>query len=179
MLPIFLALAFILLLFIIVLAGQPDEFKVCRSAKISAQPEAVFPNINELKKWDAWSPWAKLDPNCKITYAGPPAGVDASYSWSGNKKVGEGKLTIVESAPSYLVRLRLEFQKPFQATNTAEFTFHPEGGQTVVTWIMLGNNNFMSKMFGLFMSCDNMVGRDFEKGLAAMKAVVETSARDK
>ena len=136
-------------------------------------PEKIFPHVNELRNWEAWNPWAKLDPNCKMTYSGPPAGASAGYAWAGNKKVGEGRLTITESKPSQLVRLKLEFLKPFAATNTAEFTFQPEGSQTAVTWSMSGKNNFMSKAFGLFMNCDKMIGGDFEKGLVAMKMVVE------
>ena len=173
MLPVLFALALVGILFIVVIAGQPDEFKVVRTTNIAAPPEKVFPHVNELKKWDAWSPWAKIDPNCKMTYVGPPAGVDASYSWAGNNKVGEGKMTIAESAPSSLIRLRLEFLKPFKATNTAEFKFTPEDGQTLVTWSMIGKNNFVFKVFGLFMDCDTMVGKDFEKGLASLKGVAE------
>jgi len=177
MLPVLFALALVGILFIVVIAGRPDEFTVMRFTKIAAAPEKVFPHVNELKKWDAWSPWAKIDPNCKMTYGGPPAGVDASYSWVGNNKVGAGRLTVTESLPGNLIRLRLEFLKPFKATNTAEFKFTPEGGQTFVTWSMTGKNNFFFKVFGLFMDCDSMVGKDFEKGLASLKSVAETAAK--
>jgi hypothetical protein len=173
MLPVLLALAIIGLLLFVIIVGRPDEFTVSRSAKMVAPPEKIFPHVNELKKWDDWSPWAKLDPNCQITYAGPPVGVDASYSWVGNNKVGAGKLTITESVPCSLVRFRLEFIKPFQATNAAEFKFQSEGGQTLVTWSMVGNNNFMSKIFSVLVDCEKMVGKDFEKGLASIKAIVE------
>ena len=176
MIPILLALGIVAILLFVIIAGQPDEFTVMRPVKISAPPEKVFPHVNELKKWDAWSPWAKIDPNCKMTYVGPPAGVDASYGWAGNNKVGEGKLTIIESAPSSLIGLRLEFLKPFKATNTAEFKFTPEGGQTLVTWSMTGKNNFFFKVFGLFMDCDTMVGKDFEKGLASLKGIAEKAS---
>lgn len=176
MIPILLALAIIAILLFVIIAGRPDEFTVWRSAKISAPPEKIFPHINELRQWDAWSPWAKIDPNCKIVFEGPAAGSGASYTWSGNKKVGEGKMTIAESAPSSLIRLRLEFLKPFKATNTAEFKFSLEGGQTLVTWSMTGKNNFFFKVFGLFMDCDTMVGRDFEKGLGSLKTVVEKAS---
>ena len=114
MLPVLFALALVGILFIVVIAGRPDEFTVMRFTKIAAAPEKVFPHVNELKKWDAWSPWAKIDPNCKMTYGGPPAGVDASYSWVGNNKVGAGRLTVTESLPGNLIRLRLEFLKPFK-----------------------------------------------------------------
>jgi len=174
MIPILLALAFIAILFIVVIAGQPDEFKVVRSAKMSAPPDAVFAHVNDFHKWEAWSPWAKMDPACKNSFAGAPAGTGSIFSWAGNKKVGEGRMTILESRPNGLLRINLEFFKPFKATNTAEFIFQPDGDQTIVTWSMFGKNNFMGKIFGLFMNCDNMVGRDFEKGMAAMKSVAET-----
>ncbi len=176
MIPILLALGLVAILLFVIIAGQPDEFAVTRSGKITAPPEKVFPHVNELKKWDAWSPWAKLDPNCKITFTGPDAGVNSSYAWAGNKKVGEGKMTVTESVPSSLIRLRLEFLKPFKATNTAEFKFTSEGGQTLVVWSMTGKSNFFFKIFGLFMNCDTMAGRDFEKGLASLKGVVEKAS---
>jgi uncharacterized protein YndB with AHSA1/START domain len=175
MLPVLLALAFIGILFIVVIAGQPDEFKVVRSAKITAPPEKIFPHVNDLHKWEAWSPWAKLDPNAKSSFDGAAAGVGAAMSWDGNKKIGAGKMTITESRPGELIRIRLEFIRPFQATNTAEFTFNPDGNQTLVTWSMSGQNNFGGKILGLFMNCDKMVGGDFEKGLAAMKSVVQSA----
>ena len=175
MLPILLALAFIAILFIVVIAGQPDEFKVVRSAKITAPPEKIFPHVNDLHKWEAWSPWAKLDPNAKSSFDGASAGVGAAMSWDGNKKIGAGKMTITESRPGELIRIRLEFIRPFQATNTAEFTFNPDGNQSLVTWSMFGQNNFGGKILGLFMNCDKMVGGDFEKGLAAMKSVMQSA----
>jgi hypothetical protein len=114
-----------------------------------------------------------MDPACKNTYEGPPAGTSANFAWAGNKKVGEGRMTITESQPADLIRIRLEFLKPFKATNTAEFTFQPEAGQTVVTWSIFGKNNFMGKAFGLIMNYDKMVGGDFEKGLASLKSIAE------
>ena len=177
MLPILLALAFIAIIFFIIIAGRPDEFVVSRSTIISAPPEKVFPHVNDLHAWEAWSPWAKMDTNAKNAYEGAASGVGAAMSWDGNKKVGAGRMTIIESAPSGLIRLKLEFLKPFRATNTAEFIFQPEGGQTIVTWSMSGRNNFFFKVFGLFMNCDQMIGKDFEKGLAAMKSVAEVAAK--
>ena len=173
MLPILLALAFIALIFIIVITGRPDEFTVTRAENISAPPEKIFPHVNDLHKWEAWSPWAKLDPNAKYTFSGADAGTGAAMAWIGSKKVGAGKMTITESQPSGLIRFRLDFQKPMQASNTAEFTFRPEGGQTVVTWSMSGKNNFFFKAFGLFVNCDKMIGGDFERGLAGLKSVTE------
>jgi hypothetical protein len=175
MLPLLLAIAFIAIIFFVVIAGRPDEFIVSRSTKISVAPGKIFPHVNDLHKWDAWSPWAKLDPNAKNSFAGADSGTGAAMAWDGNKKIGAGRMTIIESAPNDLIRFKLEFIRPFRANNTAEFTFQPEGGQTVVTWSMAGKNNFFFKAFGLFMDCDKMIGKDFDKGLAAMKSVVEMS----
>jgi len=173
MIPIFLALAFIAILFIIAIAGQSDEFKVSRSATISALPDKVFPHVNDLHKWEAWSPWAKLDPNAKSTFDGPALGTGSSMAWDGNNKVGSGKMTITDSKPGETIRFQLIFLKPMQATNTAEFTFRPVGGQTVVVWSMAGKNSFAGKMFGLLMNCDKLCGDQFEKGLASLKTVAE------
>ena len=173
MIPILLALAIVVILLIVFVAGQPDEFKLSRSAIISAPPEKIFPHVNELKKWDAWSPWAKLDPQMKLTFDGPPSGVGSIYHWLGDKKVGEGWMTLTENRVPEFVRIRLEFIKPFQAVNTTEFLLQPEGSQTAVTWTMAGTHNFLSKAFALLMNMDRKVGGDFEKGLAQMKAVAE------
>jgi uncharacterized protein YndB with AHSA1/START domain len=173
--PILLALAFIILRLFVVIAGRPGEFVVSRRINISAPPEQVFPRVNELRNWEAWNPWGKLDPNCKITYDGPPAGVGASYAWTGNSKVGEGRNTVTASKPNELVRFRLEFAKPMKATNTAEFTFQPDGDETVVTWTMSGKSNLVGKVFGLFVNCDKMIGDQFEKGLAQIQSLVEAT----
>ncbi len=175
MLPVLFALALVGILFMVIIAGQPDDFKVTRTATIAAPPEKVFSHVNNLRQWEDWSPWAKLDPNAKNTFAGPDAGVGATMSWAGNNKVGEGKMTITENVASTLICFRLEFLRPFKATNTAEFTFTQQGNQTLVTWSMSGKNNVMSKVFGLIINCDKMVGKDFEKGLASLKAVAETT----
>ena len=113
----------------------------------------------------------------KQTYEGAPAGTGAIYSWVGNKEVGEGRMTMTESRPSDLIRIKLEFFKPFAATNIAEFTFKPEGNQTAVTWSMTGENNFMAKAIHLFMNMDKMIGGQFEKGLAQIKSLVEAPAK--
>src|ERR671919_223025 len=118
-------------------------------------------------------PVGKIDAAMKQTYEGAPAGSGAIYTWGGNKEVGEGRMAITESRPSELIRIKLEFLKPFAATNTAEFTFKPEGSQTIVTWSMSGKNNFMAKAIHLIMNMDKMIGGQFEKGLASMKSVVE------
>ena len=174
---ILIAIAVIVVVFVVVVAMRPAEFRVTRSTTVTAPAQVVFTQVNELKKWEAWNPWGKIDPAMKSTYEGPPMGIGAINRWAGNNKVGEGSMTIIESRPNDLVRFRLEFLKPFKATNSAEFTFKPEGGQTIVTWIMSGKNNFMVKAVGLFMDCDKMIGSQFEKGLADMKSAAEAAGK--
>jgi hypothetical protein len=169
-----IAVAVIVALLVAAIAMQPSEFRVTRTASIAAAPAEIFPLINDFHNWDRWSPWAKLDPNMKTTYAGAPAGVGAVYSWVGNSDVGEGRMTITESQPTEKVGLRLEFLKPFAATSTTEFTLKPGGNATKVEWTTYGPCDFMSKAFSLFMGgMDKMMGPDFEKGLAQMKAAAE------
>lgn len=167
-------LALLVMVFVTIVAMQPSEFQIARSATMDATPPAVFEQVNDFHNWEAWSPWAKLDPEMTQTYDGSDAGTGAVYSWAGNREVGEGRMTITDSRPDELVEIRLEFLKPFAATNTTVFAFAPEGGGTQVTWTMYGTNNFVAKAFGLFMNMDELVGADFEKGLAQMKTVVET-----
>ena len=177
MIPILLALAIMAILFFVCLVGRPDEFKVARTASITAPPVAVFAQVNDFHNWDDWSPWAKLDPACKNTFSGATAGRNAGFAWDGNNKVGAGRMTIIESQSPELIRINLEFLRPFKSTNTTEFTFSPQSGQTLVTWTMAGKYNFMCKVFGLLMDGDKMVGKDFEKGLASLKSIVETAAK--
>jgi hypothetical protein len=174
---ILIALAAIVVVFVIVVAMQPSEFRVARTATISAPAPAVFAQVNDFHNWEAWSPWAKLDPAAKNSFEGPSAGIGAIFRWAGNKEVGEGSMTITESRPSDLIRIKLEFLKPFAATNSAEFTFKPDGDQTAVTWSMAGKNKFISKAICLFMNMDKMVGGKFEEGLARMKSVVEAAPK--
>ena len=171
---ILIVLAVIILVFVIIIARQPAEFRIARSTIITAPPAMVFAQVNDFHKWEGWNPWGKIDPAMKQTYEGAPAGVGAIYTWAGNKEVGEGRMTITESRPNDLIQVQLEFFKPFAATSIAEFTFKPEGRQTAVTWSMFGKNNFMAKSIHLFMDMDKMIGGQFEKGLASMKAIVES-----
>ena len=174
---ILIGLLVIIIVFLVVVALQPADFRVTRSATIAAPPEVVFPHVNELKKWDAWSPWAKLDPNAKNTFEGPASGKGAAMSWAGNNQVGEGRMTITESRPNELVQFKLEFFKPMAGTSDADFIFKPQANQTEVTWTMTGKNNFIAKAFCLFMSMDNMVGGQFEKGLADLKSAAEAAPK--
>ncbi len=175
---ILIGIVVIIVAFLVVVALQPSSFRVARSATIAALPDAVFPQVNELKKWAAWNPWEKLDPNMKLTYTGPESGTGASYSWIGNKDVGEGRMTITESKPNDSVKFKLEFFKPMAGTSDAEFTFKPQGNQTEVTWAMTGKNNFMAKAFCLFMDMDKMIGGQFEKGLADLKTIAEKPTKE-
>ena len=173
---ILIAIVALIVLFLIIVAMQPPAFKVERSAMMSAPPQRVFEQVNDFHNWDAWSPWAKIDPACKNSFEGAPAGTGSIFSWDGNKKVGAGRMTIIESRPAELVRINLEFLRPFKATNTTEFTFVPQGDKTLVKWNMFGDKNFISKAMCMFMNMDKCVGGDFEKGLAAMKSVAESSS---
>jgi len=170
MLKILLGLAVGVAVFLIVVALQPSQFRVARRAVIPAPPAVVFGHVGDLQKWQAWSPWAKLDPNSKISFDGPSDRVGSSFAWSGNDKVGEGRMTILESRPNELVRFRLDFEKPFKGTNEAAFALRPEGAGTAVEWSMTGTKNFIFKAVGLFMNCDKMLGGQFEEGLANLQA---------
>ena len=174
---ILVGLAILVVVLIVVIILQPSDFRITRTAAIAAPPPVVFAQVNDLHKYQAWSPFAKADPAMKITYEDPHAGEGAVLAWAGNNKTGEGRMTLTESRPNELVRSNLQFIKPFQATNVAEFTFKPEGNQTVVTWSMTGKNNFMFKAVGLFMNSDKMVGGMFEEGLANLKAIAEGEAK--
>jgi uncharacterized protein YndB with AHSA1/START domain len=170
-----LVVAAIVVVLAIVIAMRPSQFRITRSATIAAPPADVFAQVNDFHRWQEWSPWAKRDPNAKNTYEGNASGTGAIFRWSGNSQVGEGCMTILESRPNELILIKLEFLRPFKATNSAEFTFQPAGKETAVTWSMSGRHQFVMKAFGLFMNMDKMVGGDFEKGLANLNAVV-TSA---
>ncbi len=175
---ILLAVVAVIILMVIVVASRPADFRVTSTVRIAAPVDVVFDNVNDLHKWEAWSPWAKMDPTAKNTYNGPDSGPGASMAWSGNNKVGAGKMTIADSRANEAIRINLEFIRPFKASNLAEFTFKPEGDQTVVTWTMSGKNNFMGKAFSLFVNCDKMVGGEFEKGLASLNSVTQSLVKN-
>jgi len=152
---------------------MPDSFRVQRTTSIKAPPEKIFSIINDFHRWGSWSPWEKMDPEMKRTYSGAASGKGAAYAWQGNSKVGEGRMEIADTSPSK-VTIKLDFMKPFEAHNTAEFTLEPKGDSTNVTWAMYGPSEFITKVMGVFVSMDKMVGKDFETGLANLKAVAET-----
>jgi len=155
-------------------ATLPDDFRVQRSTAIKAPPEKIFALINDFHRWDGWSPWEKMDPAMKRTFSGAPAGKGAAYAWQGDRKVGEGRMEIVEASAPSKVAIKLDFLKPFEAHNTATFTLEPKGESTNVTWAMDGPSPYVAKLMGVFVSMDKMIGNDFETGLANMKAAAET-----
>jgi hypothetical protein len=171
------AVAALVVLFVIVVATHTPKFRIERSITIAAPPERAFAHVNDFRKWVGWSPWEKIDPTMKKTFEGPSVGRGAIYSWVGNSKVGEGRMTIERSDEPSIVGLKLEFLKPWQATNATTFSFVPADGGTKVTWAMEGENrSFTMKAFATVMNMDKVVGRDFERGLASLKSVAEGAA---
>lgn len=162
-------------IFLIVVALQPSDFHVKRSATLAASPAALFERVNNHHKFNEWNPFLKMDPNVKNTYAGPDTGVGAACSWDGNKDIGAGTATIVESKPNELVRMRMDWKRPMEGVATVDFTFKPDGEKTLVTWAMYGKNNFIGKLVSLFMDCDKMVGPQFEEGLTSLGKVAATA----
>jgi hypothetical protein len=170
---ILIALVILVAILLVIIARQPAAFRISRSMVMNASPVKVFAQVNDFHNWEAWSPWAKLDPESKVTFEGAESGQGAIFKWAGNDKVGEGRQEIIQSKSAEFVRIKIDFIKPFPASNDVEFTFQPEGNETMVTWSMSGKNNFLAKAVTLVIDCEKMVAPDFEKGLANLKAVVE------
>jgi hypothetical protein len=160
-------------IFAIVVALQPGDFRITRSLAIAAPASVVFAQVNDLHRWQVWSPWEGIDAKLKRTYAGPAAGVGAKYGWEG-KKTGAGAMTIAQSQEPTSVRLDLDFLKPFKASNVVEFTFQPQGQDTLVSWDMTGKDTFVVKVFSRLFNRDKMCGGMFEQGLAKLKGVCES-----
>lgn len=154
-------------------AMQPDTFRIERSTTVKAPPEKVYALLEDFDRAQEWSPYEKKDPNMKRSRSGPAKGKGAIYAFDGNKEVGTGRLEIKDTAPPNRIVVQLDMVKPFEGSNTIEYTMVPEGDTTKVTWAMQGASPFISKVVCLFMSMDKMVGKDFEAGLASLKAVVE------
>ena len=166
----------ILMVLAVFIQTRPERFHVERSVTIDAPSATIFPHINDFHRWTAWSPWEKVDPQLQRFYDGPSSGAGAGYRWVGNSQVGEGSMRIIESTPDSRVGIALEFVKPFKASNTATFTLVPDASGTRVTWAMDGQNTLVSKLMGLFMNMDRMIGGEFEKGLASLKGIAEGGA---
>jgi hypothetical protein len=163
-------------------ATRPSEFSVTRSATLPAPPEAVYPLVSDFHRWAEWSPWEKLDPGMKRTFDGPPAGQGAIYGWTGNDKVGQGKMTIFKAqAPDAggtgEVGIKLEFIKPFASTSDTVFALRKAATGTDVSWTMSGPVSFLAKVFTIFRNMDAAIGPDFEKGLNNLRPVAEAEAR--
>lgn len=169
-----LAVVGLLVLMLLVAALKSDDFSVSRSLKMKTSAARAFEQVNDLHLMNQWNPWVKLDPQIKQTYSGASSGVGAVYDWDGNKNVGAGRQTIVETRPHELVVMKLEFFRPFPGTNDVRFIVEPDGDFVVVTWAMVGKLNFFMKFMGFFMSMDKMCGNAFLQGLNDMKAIVES-----
>jgi uncharacterized protein YndB with AHSA1/START domain len=170
---VILALAIAIVL--IVAANKSDIFRVQRSLTIKAPPDKLFALIDDFHLWARWSPWEVKDPAMKRTFSGTTSGKGAVYAWDGNKNVGSGRMEILESATPSTIVIKLDFFKPFEGHNTAEFTISPQGGATMVNWVMHGPASFMSKVMQVFINLDRMIGKDFEQGLANLKELAEKS----
>ena len=154
-------------------ATRPDTFRVQRSASIKAPPEKIFALINDFHSWSAWSPYENLDPMMRRTYSGAANGKGAVYEWDGNSNVGKGRMEITAVSPPSKVTIKLDFLKPFEGHNVAEFTLDAKGDATNVTWTMHGPSPYVAKVMSIFFSMDSLVGKDFETGLANLKTVAE------
>lgn len=154
-------------------ATRPDTFRLQRSITINAPPEKIFPFINDFHHWPSWSPWEKMDPGMKKTHSGAAQGHGALYEWDGNNQVGQGRMDITESMSPSKILIKLDFLKPFEAHNQAEFTLTAQDGSTTVTWAMYGPQPYMAKVMGIFFNCEKMVGPQFETGLANLKKATE------
>lgn len=172
-------LALLVIGFVVLVFRQPDDFVIRRSETMNAPPEVVFTQVNDLHNWQQWSPWAKLDPNAKNSFEGPSAGEGAVFRWSGNDEVGEGKMTIIESKPDKLVRMKIEFVRPMEDQADTTFEIEPIGDQTKMTWTMSGKNSLTGKVMGVVMDMDKMVGGYFVEGLTNLKGIVEAKSAAK
>ena len=154
-------------------ATRPDTFRVQRSTSIKAPPEKIFALINDLHSFNTWNPYEKKDPAMKRTYSGAASGKGAIYEWDGNKDIGQGRMEITDTSLPSKVTFQLDFIKPFEAHNIAEFKLEPAGDATNVTWAMHGPSPYVHKLMGVFFNMDKMIGKDFEDGLANLKNVAE------
>lgn len=152
---------------------KPDTFRVERSLAVKAPADAIYPQVADFHRWTGWSPYETRDPAMKRTFGGTAAGQGATYAWDGNNNVGAGRMEILEANGPSRLRIKLDFERPFEGHNTAEFTFVPQGDATLVTWAMYGPAPFLSKVMQVFVNMDSMIGKDFEAGLAGLKKLTE------
>ncbi len=149
-----------------------SSFEFSRSTTVDAPPERVHALVDDFHEWTRWSPWEDVDPDLRRTYSGPDRGVGAHYAWAGNRKAGEGEMEITGSTPQR-IDVRLTFRKPWSATNAVVFALVPKDGTTEVTWTMTGEHKGLAGMFMKVMGMERLVGKDFDKGLARLKAAAE------
>jgi len=168
-----IAIVVLIVALLIYAATKPDTFRIQRSATIKAPPEKIFSFLDDFHKWISWSPWEKMDPALKRTHSGAMSGKGAVYEWEGNNQVGKGRMEITDTSPPSKVLIKLDFLKPFEAHNTAEFTLSGGDNSTNVIWAMYGPQPYMAKVVSLFFSMDKMVGGQFEQGLANLRTVSE------
>ena len=173
---IVIAIVILIAAILVLAAMKPDSFRLERRATIQASPDKIFGLLNDFHKWAGWSPWEKLDPAMSRKFGGPESGVGSSYECEGNSKAGKGRMEITESTPSSRILLNLDFIKPFEAHNITEFNLVPNGQGAELTWSMYGPSPFMSKVMTVFASMDKMVGKEFEKGLANLKGIAESTS---
>ena len=171
--PIAVILAIAIAVVLILAATKPATLRVQRSVSIKAPPERIFPLISDFHQWVTWSPYEQKDPAMKRSYGGAEHNKSAIYAWDGDKNVGSGRMEILEASPPQKVVIKLDFFTPFEGHNTAEFTMLPQGDGTHVTWVMYGPARFVTKLIQVFMNLDNMIGKDFEAGLANLKTITE------
>ena len=155
-------------------ATRPKVFRIERRASMRASPDQIVTELVDFHRWQAWSPWEKLDPKIQRTFSGTPIGVGSAYAWQGTGKVGAGRMEI-RSVDPLKVTIQLDFLKPFKAHNVAEFTLAPQGDSTELAWVMHGPQPLIGRVMGLFFNMDKLIGKDFEAGLANLKAQVEKS----
>lgn len=164
-----LVLALLIVGVLLYAATRPDTFQVERTAVVQAPPQAVYAQIANFRRWSAWSPWENRDPAMEKRYSGPATGVGSAYAWSGNSEVGSGRMEILEATPDSQIRIQLDFIEPIASSNITRFTLVPQGDATRVTWSMSGENSYPGKLMSVFMDMDEMIGRDFEQGLAQLE----------
>jgi hypothetical protein len=160
--------------------ARPDTFRIERSIRIAAPLLQVAEQIDDFRQWQKWSPWEHIDPTLQRTFSGAETGVGAIYEWTGTGKAGAGRMEITEmrtGSEGALISIRLDFLKPFKASNTAEFLMVPTDAGTDLTWAMFGPSPYVSKVMGVFLDMDKLIGKDFEAGLASLKRNAEEAAR--
>lgn len=173
---VLVGLAALFVLLAVVIATRPSAYRVERSTHVAAPPGPVYARVADLHRWAEWSPWAHVDPHMKQSFQGAPSGTGAEYTWSGNYKIGEGRMYVIEALPEQRVRIRMDFTRPLKSTCTTELRLESESGGVRVVWVMEGRNDFAGKAMSLLANMEAMIGRDFEKGLASLKTVAEAEA---